>query len=289
MDIVYTSDDNGDKILAVSVHSLLFHHEKSLIKLHILLPLGDRLNYTLKVIQDAGVDHTLYPINTKLYDFVKDTFGHIPLTSFFKFSIADVVKAKRVLYLDFDTIIIKDLSEMFYDKFLKSPIAGVAELGLNRISTYVNCGVLLINLEAIKDLLTINSLREKYSKNNFDKSFAEQDIINDIIRYDVTFLQKKYNVHPSKIPLTCNVKIIHFYGSSKPWDHYIIFGSKYFNFHYKLIYKSDPISISFLQIILDLVNYLKTNIYYFFIFMLKKVKAYNFVKKVLKKFLVSCY
>lgn len=137
-------------MLTVSIESLIYHNKN--VKLHILHPLGEILKDTVDCVKCRGLEHRFYPVNLEHYSFVKESFGHVALTAFLKFSITEVANENLVLYLGYDTIITSNIEKMFSTGFLSTPIAGVPELDPNRLTSYVNTGVLLMNLTKIKSL-----------------------------------------------------------------------------------------------------------------------------------------
>lgn len=139
----------------------------------------------------------------------------------------------KVLYLDLDILILKDLHTL-YSKDISSYIIGAtSEYTKNAFSpildekgkngTYFNAGVLLINIsnwrknkitEKCFDFIKLNSL-------DFEKKFTclDQDVLNSILEEkDILYISNKYNYFLLFRITTLKEKfILHYAGTIKPW------------------------------------------------------------------------
>ena len=109
----------------------------------------------------------------------------------------------RVLYLDCDIVILHSIKGLYNTELEENIIAAVEEptvlervryeIRLDYEASYVNAGLLLIDLKKWRD----NNLGERiisYSKSIWDKSlFGEQDAINGVLRWKTKKLPPKYN------------------------------------------------------------------------------------------------
>lgn len=148
----------------------------------------------------------------------------------------------KIIYLDCDTIVNDDISEMWNIEMKDKCIYGVKDcigkryfksIGLTSNEIYVNAGVLLMNVREIRKS-DISDMISKFLKNNSKRIYyADQDILNGVFKekkgvlapeYDVMTLQaiykyddvlklRKPNNYYSREEYECmnrNVKIIHY-------------------------------------------------------------------------------
>ena len=109
---------------------------------------------------------------------------------------------ERIIFLDSDTLIFKDISEMFNLPFNDTYILGypfhtadsLYKFGIHS-KNYINAGVILINIKKIredgKDLELINFTKKK-GKRLF---FLEQDAINYVYLKKIGLLPLKYGIY----------------------------------------------------------------------------------------------
>ena len=167
---------------------------------------------------------------------------------------------QTIFYLDVDTIIECDLSQVFLSCQAKTEIClfGVCEsptyhqgidlsywreIGCNPKS-YINAGVLIMNIEALQKYnFTSLCLRHKNKK----YTYQDQDIINIVCKDKISFLPLKYNYTSVLYTLALHNKefqklkaeeidnanngIIHYTGS-KPWNSFCL-RSEYWWYYYK--------------------------------------------------------
>ena len=109
---------------------------------------------------------------------------------------------KRIIFLDSDTLVFKDLSEMYNLDFNDNYILGYPfhnpelcdKFGVKMV-TYINGGVLLINIERIvygnKDFGVLDFL----IKNSGRLYFLEQDAKNTYFNQHIGFLSLQYGIY----------------------------------------------------------------------------------------------
>ena len=109
---------------------------------------------------------------------------------------------KRIIYLDGDTLIRKDISEMYNYPFNNNYILGFPfftayEIGKYGIKAehYINGGCLLFNIEKIKKDNKDVDLLQFTIKNNSILTYLEQDSINYIFYPNIGFLPLKYGIY----------------------------------------------------------------------------------------------
>ena len=140
-----------------------------------------------------------------------------------------------IIYLDGDTIVTANLSEIQgLEKDNSFIVAGVANdvqegnlarLNLNTHYTYINSGVLLLNLEKWRNNCSLEELMRLLKSNSYLFAFPDQDFINIIWKDEIKILPIEYNYFISlternrEYPIVKAPKICH-YVFTKPWLDY---------------------------------------------------------------------
>ena len=176
---------------------------------------------------------------------------------------------KKAIYIDCDTLVMKDLSDLFsielgdnycggvIDRSADDIIYWLNELGYNDLDFYINSGVLLLNLEkwrADKVSSRISKFLEEHYK---ELRFVDQDVINILfakkikklsIDYNLPFyilddydiespsIKKHYN-KSGNYDYRSNCVIIHYLGQEKPWKNKDVGSYKLWHDIYKEIKK----------------------------------------------------
>ena len=195
-----------------------------------------------KDINFAPVLNKLNSIKPADYRFIKMVNAHfngvvhdwLGVSSSYRLKLPSIVKEDKLLYLDSDIIVLKDISELYsYD--VSDYYLGAVEdkwspimkprAGLTEEDTFFNGGVQLMNLKKMREnnfeKLVFDKLREIHY-------YTDQDVVNDICRKNILKLPLKYNLMPLKeednysdcreefLEAIQNPAILHF--TDKPWD-----------------------------------------------------------------------
>jgi len=139
---------------------------------------------------------------------------HITTETFYRFLILDIMSSyKKVIYLDSDLIVKRDLSQL-YNTDLGSNLIGAVKdadfqgqynkrdsdmreyctaiLRLEKPYNYFQAGVLLINVEKLNHCITVEELFQMADTGVF--RFSDQDILNVICQNRVHFLDMRWNL-----------------------------------------------------------------------------------------------
>ena len=125
---------------------------------------------------------------------------------------------KKILWLDCDTIIDDDISDLFETDLTGYYYAGALEPAKSKdIFRYVNVGVLLCNLDALrrmgKELEMIHFL------NRYQMAWPEQDCINLLCQGRIRLIDSTYNANG--FTFACiRPKIIHYAAYKEYADHW---------------------------------------------------------------------
>ena len=139
----------------------------------------------------------------------------------------------KILYLDGDTIVNGNIRELFFlENFSNYFVAAIPNdvqeshklrLGLGEECTYINSGVMLMNLEKIRNVFSIEDIEMLLTKLRKRLVFPDQDFINIVFKDNIKLLDVKYNYMISlsertdSYPKLKDFKICH-YVLAKPWN-----------------------------------------------------------------------
>lgn len=163
---------------------------------------------------------------------------------------------KRALYLDPDILVRGSLEAMYEQNMEGMILAGVEdyavktllsahkkEIGFGRDEPYINSGVLLMDLNRLRENFSMKELYGIMERGREVFTYPDQDIINLMFRGKIKILERKYNYNTGygseremlkylaggfakekKYPV-----IVHYMGKAKPWhpDYYGKFGKEY--------------------------------------------------------------
>lgn len=152
---------------------------------------------------------------------------------------------ERVLYIDPDTLILNDISALYHLPFGDNFYAGcthmssftnfvnTARLGMSPHSAYINAGVLLINLRALRAFFSSNQVFDFVERHASTLFLADQDVLNalygdrilplnaEIYNCDERVyrrLRKKYGEAGANAFIKSETCILHYDGQYKPWN-----------------------------------------------------------------------
>lgn len=116
-----------------------------------------------------------------------------------------------VLSLDIDTIVVKDVSDLWDIPLGDNYIAGAREPGKSQQHLYVNTGVALYNLKLFRETGKDDEII--HALNTIPYEFCEQDCIPDLCEGHILKIDSAYNFMPWT-EATHDPKIIHFAAGS---------------------------------------------------------------------------
>lgn len=272
INIVFNTDKNYTEYTKVAILSALDSKNKnSVYNIHILcvdIPQSKEKEFKLLANDFENVNVKTIPLNlSKLKGIGEyDVENPITRTDLFKFFMPDIFQdLDKILYIDGDTLILKDLSKLYNtdisDKYLgavKGPYFHQKMMedknGLYSFEKYYtyNCGVILFNLKKLReDNIKEKLIKQKSEDNN--KEFVTQTAYNEVIplneikqlspiynfygSYDKRDF-RIYNVKKAYLPYTLFVfslkqfskkaVIVHYWGQNKPWsENNVLFADKW--------------------------------------------------------------
>lgn len=171
-----------------------------------------------------------------------DTFT---LSIFFRIFIPEMFpEYDKALYIDADTCIVKDISEL-YNIDLEGNLIGAcidkSIVGLKPIEeyftkgvgvdyrNYVNSGILLLNMQELRKRKMADYFLYLFNKYHFENVDPDQSYINAMCKGSIKFIDNIWDVMPtSNGSLVENPGIIHYNLFLKPWHYSGIMYEDYF-------------------------------------------------------------
>lgn len=243
-----------DGALASYAETLLFSlsdcHPKHQIDVHIVYrELSSSSIQALRKVEETLPNLLLhfYLIDGKVLNSVLADDYHLPVESYFRFFLPTLLpRVNRLLYLDIDILVCGDLSSLWTMELSGNCIGAVLEqemgiyfpenlsaLGLSS-EQYFNSGVLLMDLERMRQEKVSESLIALAKQRGQTMRFGDQDILNLYFKDKVTYLPQSYNyrnyaMHTGSESIE-DVHILHFNGPGKPWFTVVEGRERYQNF-----------------------------------------------------------
>ena len=156
--------------------------------------------------------------------------------SYIRCYFSKILNEDKILYLDADAIVVDNIEELWNIELEDNVIAGVHEFGdwdnhlwtygLN--DTYINSGVLLMDLKKIKEERLDDS--RIYLLNHNKYAFPDQDVINLVCRNRIKQLSNIYN-STETTGIVENAKIIHYIRGNKGWIRTSPRSEIWYNYH----------------------------------------------------------
>lgn len=161
----------------------------------------------------------------------------------------------KILYLDIDTIVVGNIRKMYETDFNGNLFMAVPDtssgieivkknLRMKKSSAYVNAGILLMNLELLRQEFNLEEALDYAKKFPERVPNCDQDLINGLYTKRIGYLEWNYNYearfHSISEVLTWpfryrellgEIKIVHYMGGGKPWKPG--FCGKYLREYYK--------------------------------------------------------
>lgn len=164
--------------------------------------------------------------------------GHISLAAYYRLLAPFLIPEQRVIYLDSDLIVRRDLGEVWATDLGGRAVAACLnigipsrlreipswrEQGLKPDHPYFNSGVLLMNLEKWRTQDLAESILANITTYEGVYEFADQDGLNAVLQDDWLELDKQWNAQVSNDAFDLDTKvsevgIIHYTGDFKPWQ-----------------------------------------------------------------------
>lgn len=267
MNLLVTLDSNYVHQLLVMLKSIEVSNPYESLTVYIL---HTRLTeFDLALIKRSFPRYKFVPIvpDDSLFDGAHFT-KRITKETFYRLLLCDYLPddVDRILYLDPDTVVLKGLSPLYNHDFGKKCFVGAGHTGgvvewfnkkrlnMSNDSTYINAGVMMINVNNCRKIIRKGDIRRLIDKKGALLFQADQDIFNalyyeytDYVCADVYNLDEHtYRKHRlNRDYITDNTVIIHYDGKNKPWNEdYNGSMGEYYDYYERLL-RYDKGSFSF--------------------------------------------
>lgn len=204
--IAMSLNNNYTYPIMVSIASILINTKNTtFINFHIMIGNDIEKKNIIKIISLKR----LYANSKFLFHNIKNTFkgwkhGKKKLTvaSFYRSYLGEIIKdVKKIIYLDGDTLVYDDLTEMYELNMDNLYFRGIREIINKRVESKINrtkficAGVMLMNLELIRKDKVFKSFRNYYiSYYKRGKFYGDQHIINALFINKIGFLPPKFGI-----------------------------------------------------------------------------------------------
>ena len=244
--VFFSIDDKYAPYLAVAIASLIDNASKKYDYNIIVLHKGVKAEYQrrIKALAREGFSIDFHSINSELRTISAEYAGNklacldrFTLTIFFRLFIPDMFpQYDKGIYLDSDTCVVGDISELYNidlkDKYLAAcPDWSIQEIkpftdyvikvvGVDRSLDYINSGILLMDLKTLREVQMGPRFLEINNKYHFDSVAPDQDYINAMCKGRIHYLDACWDAMPNNNhPAQKDPKIIHYNLFEKPWLH----------------------------------------------------------------------
>ena len=163
------------------------------------------------------------------------TNRYLTKNAFYRLSLGELLpNMNKIIYLDSDTIILKDLSNLYNLNFLGKIFLAKINTFTSKNNFVINTGVLLMNLKGMRKIKVEEKVLTLLNNGFKDPSFHDQAIINKFFKKYIGFLPPEYNTY------TFSIKNVEDYKTNS--GNLYNFDTLYFSlkFPYILHYRGDP-------------------------------------------------
>lgn len=274
--IVFATDENYVMPTAVAIKSLVSNYSGENL-LFVILIKSDLSADSENILRNATADENIdveikyCKVDERLFGDLKSHIPHISMATYYRLLLPQILPDHdKCLYLDGDIIVNGDIRDLLDIPLLDeeyaagakafgvitSKLAGKKRLAILNIDTmenYVNAGVLLLNIEALRRTRIAYSWI-KLAQNDFP--VQDQDVINVACFGHIKILPPKYNAMPAIFRLPAfrlrsvfpsheiseakNAPcIIHYAEKYKPWKYSDIENAELWYQYYRRTYSQE--------------------------------------------------
>lgn len=248
--IFFATDNNYLPFLSISLESLWENssreYEYEIYVLYSALS-EDYIEKIMRYNEKEGLHVSFVNVNERLKE-IQDKLhmrDYYTATTYFRVFIASMFpQYDKALYLDCDTVILGDVSELYNYDLGNNLLGGAPCEGVNSFDVYkryvsevdglnpdyfFNAGVILMNLKAFREEGFYEQFADLLTKYKF-QVIQDEDYLNVICQDRVLRLPRAWNkspVAPDKLPRE-DLRIVHYLMTWKPWHYDDIPYQEYF-------------------------------------------------------------
>ena len=237
--IFFSTDDHYIPYLDVAISSLIDNASKEYDYRIMVLNTGiDPENAAkVKLNERPGFAIDFIDISDRV-ETIKSHFKnvyHFSVVTYYRLFIASLFpRYDKIIYLDCDLVVQGDISELYHTELGENILGAAPEqfvqntpefrryaeiaLGVDPDS-YVNAGVLLINLKAFRENKIEERFVELITQYDFDLLDPDQAYLNYLCQGKIHVLPNGWNKEPMDLPCEGKKNIVHYALYKKPWQY----------------------------------------------------------------------
>ena len=246
--IIFSVNDTYLPFLDVSLRSLIDNASKDYKYRIFILNTGlnqDKAN-KLKELEDDNFSINFMDISAhiaNIYNQLKDVF-YFSLAAYYRLFAGSLFpQYSKILYLDCDTVILGDISQLYNIDLGDNILGGILDYAVRSTpefqkyvkeavsvapDKYINSGILVINLEKFRE----NKIEEKFinliQNYNFEVVDPDQAYLNFLCKDKIKYLPNGWNKTAAAKILEGNLNIVHYALCDKPWQSDDVPNGEYF-------------------------------------------------------------
>ena len=253
--IAFCCDDNYLIPACIMLESLMKKNEDIHFIIHTFADdLSEKSIEKLRsTIEDGGSELIIHVLPAHAKELIQDapTLKHISIATYYRLFLPYVIdeSVRKVLYLDCDILIRRSVKELFKETDPNIIIVGASDINEEEhaerigVDTYVNAGVLTMDMIGIRNMYTMESMAEQIAKiiaQPIKIIMGDQDIINLLFEGHIEKVSTIYNFQRLTQKAYClknpsvvkSAVIAHFIAEDKPWhnDYLIIYALEYYSY-----------------------------------------------------------
>ncbi|MBY4961295.1 SP_1767 family glycosyltransferase [Streptococcus suis] len=238
LDIAFSVNNRYAQYLGATILSILAHHPKEEVRVHILYKeIAQSILQDLDNLaqQTPNLELHFHLLEDQQFSAIPIRTEQFPFESFSRFLLPELLAdLGRILYLDVDILVHGNLMELFQTDLEGYALGAVVEadifkyyqwyldsLGFSPNDAYFSSGVLLMDLDKMRQNGTTNQLIAMALEKAQDYNFPDQDILNLYYKGNFKQLSPAYNYtdvrKQNRELATDEIIIEHFNGDIKAW------------------------------------------------------------------------
>ena len=212
MNVIYSTDENYAKICLSSIISLL-ENSRDIEKLRIYI-IDNKIESETKknirkVIEKYGREVYFLSCQEICKDLKKN--NNFPVSSYARLFIQDYVKEDKIIYIDADTVIRKNIECLWEKDLGENLVAGVEDplpgylkeaIQMNKENRYINAGILVINLKKWRKVDFKEKVLKYIENHDYNVVHHDQGIINGLCQGKILYLEPQFNLMPEMIMMS---------------------------------------------------------------------------------------
>lgn len=234
--VVFCFDANYANYAAVATYSL-HQNTSSALNIYWIIPAEEKDDIVpiQQILLQRGLQIRLLCADTSMFSDWK-VVGHFSRGMYLRLLIPDLLSERKAIYLDSDTLVLGDLTELYESDMQQNLIGGVIDIneGINSKiprsdgDIYINSGVLVMDLDALRADRFLKKCTEIYRQYAQLTILPDQCVINKYADGKKLILDPGWNrqiIHNNtskelwrQIIAGGHSKVLHFITDTKPWQ-----------------------------------------------------------------------